>query len=74
MDEKNNGLITIAAEGTVTISIEEYDQLVKRSFALDVILEHHGDSSYRLEDTIRYIKRALRPYSDIKESEDAEDA
>lgn len=72
MEEKNNGLITIAAEGTVTISIEDYNQLVKRSFALDVILTHQKDSSYRLEDTIRYIRSALLPAE--KESEEDEDA
>lgn len=73
MDEKNNGLITIAAEGTVTISAEDYENLVKRSFALDVIIANYKDAgtSYKIGDTISYVMSALCV---AKESEDAEDA
>lgn len=73
MEEKNNGLITIAAEGTVTISTEEYANLVKRSFALDLIIANYKDSgtSYKIGDTISYVVTALSAPEESEASEDA---
>ena len=56
MDTNNN--LTPAA-GKVILSTDEYAELVKRSFALDVILTHSASESYRLDDTVKYVKTAL---------------
>lgn len=56
---ENNNLISVSVENTVTISTEEYARLTKRSFALDIIIANSNDASYRLAETINYIRAAL---------------
>lgn len=68
MDTNNN--LTPAA-GKVILSTDEYAELVKRSFALDVILTHSASESYRLDDTVKYVKTALIGKEESESKEDA---
>ena len=59
MEETLKCETAIVPDGTGTISIAEYNRLIMRSFALDVIFEHQKESSYRLEETVEYIRNVL---------------
>ena len=57
---ENNNLSSGAVDNTVTISVEEYARLTKRSFAVDIIIANIRDeSSFRITDTVKYLIAAL---------------
>ena len=69
----SNKEIIVAMTGTITIPTDAYEELVRKSVALDLIVAHSKTAPYSsdVQDFVKAVKTALYPV--ITEREDEED-